>query len=139
MAAAALVLVAAGVAAGLAARRTPPERGAAPPPVQASAPVETPPVAASIPTSVDGLDAPVRVLADATTAPERATPAHELRPVQETVQLVRIRMPVTALAALGITTDPEASGVVDVDVTVGDDGLARDIRGIHAVPSTGHE
>ena len=53
----------------------------------------------------------------------------------ETVQLVRIRVPVGALLALGVTTtDPDASGVVDVDVTVGDDGLAREIRGIRAVP-----
>lgn len=61
-------------------------------------------------------------------------------PPPETVQLVRIRMPVAALAALGIaTTNPDASGEVDVDVTVGDDGLARDIRGIHAVPAQDRE
>ena len=140
MAAAALVLIAAGVAAGLAGRRTPSERGAMPLPVQASEPREMPPVAASLPLGVGDLDAPARVLADANAAPDRPIPATELFPVQETVQLVRIRMPVTALAALGITTtDPDTSGIVDVDVTVGDDGLARDIRAIHRVPSTGRE
>jgi hypothetical protein len=73
-------------------------------------------------------------------ATEDAPPAPASRAIDpasdaETVQLVRIRVPVGALLALGVTTtDPDASGVVDVDVTVGDDGLAREIRGIRAVP-----
>lgn len=74
--------------------------------------------------------------APSASAPLAVDPASDT----ETVQLVRIRVPVGALLALGVTTtDPDASGVVDVDVTVGDDGLAREIRGIRAVPHAEHE
>ena len=47
----------------------------------------------------------------------------------ETFQLVRLRLPRQALATLGfLLVDPEATGVVDVDVLVGEDGLPRHIR-----------
>lgn len=60
-------------------------------------------------------------------------------PVRETesLQLVRIRMPRTELRALGIALiEPDASGLVDVDVLVADDGLPRDIRRIRPVMTT---
>ena len=60
-------------------------------------------------------------------------------PVRETesLQLVRIRMPRTELRALGIALiEPDASGLVDVDVLVADDGLPRDIRRIQPVMTT---
>lgn len=52
-------------------------------------------------------------------------------PVQdsEALQLVRLRLPREALQALGLALlEPDASGVVDVDVLIGEDGLPRDIR-----------
>lgn len=52
-------------------------------------------------------------------------------PVQwsEPLQMVRLRLPREALQALGLALlEPDASGVVDVDVLVGEDGLPRDIR-----------
>jgi hypothetical protein len=52
-------------------------------------------------------------------------------PVQDTEQLalVHIRVTQDALMALGIATnEPGASGLVDVEVLVGGDGLPRDIR-----------
>jgi hypothetical protein len=60
-------------------------------------------------------------------------------PVRETesLQLVRIRVPRTELRALGIALiEPDASGLVDVDVLVADDGLPRDIRRIQPVLTT---
>jgi hypothetical protein len=52
----------------------------------------------------------------------------------ESLQIVRVRMPRGALRALGIAlVEPEARGLVDVDVLVGEDGLPRDIRRIRAV------
>ncbi len=52
-------------------------------------------------------------------------------PVQlsEPLQMVRLRLPREALQALGLALlEPDAGGVVDVDVLVGEDGLPRDIR-----------
>jgi hypothetical protein len=47
----------------------------------------------------------------------------------ETLQLVRVRMPRSALQAVGvIVSGPNAEGLVEVDVVVGDDGLPRDVR-----------
>jgi len=52
----------------------------------------------------------------------------------ESLQLVRVRMPRAALGTLGLALyDPEATGMVDVDIVVGDDGLPRDIRHIQPV------
>jgi hypothetical protein len=52
----------------------------------------------------------------------------------ESLQIVRVRMPRSALRALGIALmEPEAGGLVDVDVLVGGDGLPRDIRRVSAV------
>lgn len=52
--------------------------------------------------------------------------------------VVRVRMPRSTLAHLGIPiADPEASGSVDLEVLVGEDGIARTIR--RAVPVTGSD
>jgi hypothetical protein len=56
----------------------------------------------------------------------------------ETMQLVRLRMPRAALVSLRIPVeDPYAPGLVDVDVLIGEDGLARDIRRIASVSEAG--
>jgi len=48
---------------------------------------------------------------------------------REPLQMVRLRLPREALQALGLVLlEPDAGGVVDVDVLVGEDGLPRDIR-----------
>jgi hypothetical protein len=52
-------------------------------------------------------------------------------PVRDTevLQLVRVRLPREALQALGVALlEPEAAGLVDLDVVIGEDGVARDIR-----------
>ena len=52
-------------------------------------------------------------------------------PVRDTevLQLVRLRLPREALQTFGVVLlEPDASGVVDVDVLIGEDGVARDIR-----------
>jgi hypothetical protein len=57
-------------------------------------------------------------------------------PVKDTEQLalVHIRVPQNALMAMGIATnEPGASGLVDVEVLVGGDGLPRDIRRMRTV------
>jgi hypothetical protein len=49
----------------------------------------------------------------------------------ETLQLVRVRMPRRALAAVGLVISggvPDAEGLVEVDVVIGEDGLSRDVR-----------
>jgi hypothetical protein len=52
----------------------------------------------------------------------------------ETLQLVRVRMPRRALAALGfVVGGPDADGLVEVDVVVGEDGLSRDVRRVALV------
>jgi hypothetical protein len=52
----------------------------------------------------------------------------------ESLHVVRVRMPRGALQALGVAlVEPEANGLVDVDVVVGDDGLPREIRRVTAV------
>jgi len=56
----------------------------------------------------------------------------------EVRHIIRVRVPQEALQAFGVPLpDPEASHLVDVDVLVGDDGLARDIRRIRPVADTG--
>jgi hypothetical protein len=79
--------------------------------------------------------------------PERRTLRRGLPPVlmtlgagpvrdTEVLQLVRLRLPREALQTLGVALlEPDAGGVVDVDVLIGDDGVARDIRQVR----TGHE
>jgi hypothetical protein len=53
----------------------------------------------------------------------------------EIFQLVRLRLPRQALATLGfLLVDPEATGVVDVDVLVGEDGWPRHIRKVWFEP-----
>jgi hypothetical protein len=53
----------------------------------------------------------------------------------EPLQLVRLRVPRQALAMFGLVLiDPDAAGLVDVDVLVGEDGLPRDIRGVWFEP-----
>jgi hypothetical protein len=51
------------------------------------------------------------------------------------LSMVRVRMPRSALARLGIPiADPDATGSVDLEVVVGEDGIARTIR--RALPVT---
>jgi hypothetical protein len=46
-----------------------------------------------------------------------------------TLHVVRVRMDRMALATLGVPiADPDAEGLVDVEMVVGDDGVARSIR-----------
>jgi hypothetical protein len=45
----------------------------------------------------------------------------------EQIRLVRMRMPASALHTLGVTL-PGALADVDVDVIVGEDGVARAVR-----------
>lgn len=52
----------------------------------------------------------------------------------EPLQLVRVRMPREALQIFGVSLiDPQAEGLVDVELIVADDGLARAIRSVTAV------
>ena len=52
----------------------------------------------------------------------------------EVLQIMRVRMPLEALQAFGVPLpESEAWRVVDVDVLVGADGLAREIRQIRSV------
>jgi hypothetical protein len=52
----------------------------------------------------------------------------------ETLHLVRVRMPRSALRAMGIMVGgPDATALVDVDVLIGEDGLPRDVRRVLAV------
>ena len=56
-------------------------------------------------------------------------------PLQETevLRVVRLRLPRGALQSLGLAVlEPEAQGSVDVDVVVGEDGVAREIRQLRA-------
>jgi len=47
----------------------------------------------------------------------------------DTLHVVRVRMPGTTLATLGMPIgNPDARGLVDVEMLVGDDGVARSIR-----------
>jgi len=47
----------------------------------------------------------------------------------EPLQLVRLRVPREALQGLGVALiEPDAAGMVDLDVLVGEDGLPRNIR-----------
>lgn len=49
--------------------------------------------------------------------------------LHEPLQMVRLRLPRGALQAFGLALlEPDAGGMVDVDVLVGEDGLPRDIR-----------
>lgn len=61
-----------------------------------------------------------------------AAPLHDTEPLQ----LARLRLPRERLQALGIPVlEPGAGGLVDIEVLVGEDGLARDIR----FPRSGQE
>lgn len=47
----------------------------------------------------------------------------------EPLQLVRLRVPREALQGLGVPLlEPDAAGMVDLDVLIGSDGLPRNIR-----------
>jgi hypothetical protein len=50
--------------------------------------------------------------------------------VEETVRIVRMRVAPSALKGIGIESDriPPGEGLVDVDVLVGEDGVARGVR-----------
>jgi hypothetical protein len=92
--------------------------------------------------------APVATVAPATAAPSRARaprrPREVLPPVlmnlgaspvrdTEVLQLVRLRLPREALQTLGVVLlEPDAAAMVDVDVLIGEDGVARDIRQVRA-------
>jgi len=43
----------------------------------------------------------------------------------EQIRLVRMRMPASALHTLGVTSTAALQGDVDIDVIVGEDGVAR--------------
>jgi len=48
--------------------------------------------------------------------------------------LMRVRMPRSAFSSLGVPiANPDADGLVDVEVLVGEDGVARSIRRAAAV------
>jgi hypothetical protein len=50
---------------------------------------------------------------------------------REPLQLVRLRVPREALQELGVPLlEPDATGMIDLDMLVGEDGLPRDIRRI---------
>jgi hypothetical protein len=50
--------------------------------------------------------------------------------------VIRVRMPRSALAALGLPiAEPDAAGAVDVEMLVGEDGVARTIRRASAAPA----
>lgn len=52
----------------------------------------------------------------------------------ESLQIVRVRMPREALQIFGVSLiEPQAESVVDVELIVADDGLARGIRSVTAV------
>lgn len=52
----------------------------------------------------------------------------------EPLQLARLRLPREALQSLGVVLlEPDVGSVVDIDVLVGEDGLARDIRLVRTV------
>lgn len=78
----------------------------------------------------------------------RAIPASPAAPIvtlavdpirdTELLQIVRLRLPRRTLETFGVAlVEPESSGLVDVDVLVGEDGLPRDIRSIRPVVETG--
>jgi hypothetical protein len=52
----------------------------------------------------------------------------------ETLQLVRVRVPRSALRAMGVVVvESDPRGTVEVEVLVGEDGLPRDVRRIEAI------
>jgi hypothetical protein len=58
----------------------------------------------------------------------------ELFPPDGALNLVRVRLPRSALAQLGLpVADPTASGLVDVDMVIGEDGVARSINSVTLV------
>jgi hypothetical protein len=60
--------------------------------------------------------------------------------VPSTLTVMRVRMPRTAFARLGMPiVNPEADGMVDVEVLVGEDGVARSIRRAAAVGLSAEE
>ena len=76
----------------------------------------------------------------AVSAPEPATAGYVLSadPAfdRATTTVVRVRMPRSTLAGLGVPLpDPDAAGDVDVELLVGEDGVARTIRAARSVPS----
>ena len=76
------------------------------------------------------LERPRRVSVDA--RPRSIEPGYVIVPEpfadSSTLHIVRVRMARAALATLGMPVDPTAEGLVDVEMLVGDDGVARSIR-----------
>jgi hypothetical protein len=106
---------------------------------------EQPPVVTSVPLALD--DTSARTARPQPRKPrrhaKRAAAPHEqglmlaADPVVDpgTANIVRVRMPRSALVPLGILlVEPDQSGSVDVELVVDDDGVARTIR--RAVPVT---
>jgi hypothetical protein len=99
----------------------PPLPLAVPPPLVAAFPAPPPEITAHAFTMYQDLPVMLLVL-DAMNTPEG-----------EPLQLVRLRIPREALQALGVPLfEPEARGLVDVDVLIGEDGLPRDVRPVRA-------
>jgi hypothetical protein len=73
---------------------------------------------------------PRRVSVDA--RPRSIEPGYVIVPEpfadSSSLHVVRVRMARAALATLGMPVDPTAEGLVDVEMLVGDDGVARSIR-----------
>lgn len=58
----------------------------------------------------------------------------EASALEGSLTLVRVRMPRRAFATLGVPiVNPEAEGLVDVEVVVAEDGIARSIRRVALV------
>jgi hypothetical protein len=51
-----------------------------------------------------------------------------------TLSVMRVRLSGAVLAALGVPVQPDAAGMVEVELVVGEDGIARAIRGIPLAP-----
>ena len=110
--------------------RTPDQMAVAPSlDVGFSAPIAA--FAAAVPREAPALRVPARPA-----LPARVTPASApVSAAGEPLQLVRLRLPRQALAMFGLVLlGPDATGLVDVDVLVGEDGLPRDIRKIWFEP-----
>jgi hypothetical protein len=79
----------------------------------------------------------LRAIPVAASAPPVMTLAADPIFDNEPLEIVRVRMPRSALRGLGFAlVEPEAAGLVDVDLLVGGDGLPRDIRRVSAVIDT---
>jgi hypothetical protein len=104
------------------------EYGVPPRAASVASPVDVPPVRRPAPRRTDrttAIDAGYVLVPDAAVAPSQ-------------LMVMRLRMPRTAFARLGVPiADPDAEGLVDVEVLVGEDGVARSIRRAAAVGWSG--